>query len=138
MAKIEDNYPPFQSEDIETDRNVTINGTLTNSAVTTITDNLDLSGTLDVTGVTTLDSDATVAGDFSAAGTSDDPLIATDASADTLGFYGATPVVQASALTAEDATAVDSGDAGTDGVIEANRTRIGEIETILSDLGLTA
>jgi hypothetical protein len=55
---------------------------------------------------------------------------------DEVGFYGTAPTTQAAALTAADATAVDSGDAGTDGVIDNIRTRLGEIETALTALGL--
>jgi hypothetical protein len=40
------------------------------------------------------------------------------------------------ALTAENGGTVDSGDGTTDDVIEANRTRIGEIEAALEALGL--
>ena len=43
-----------------------------------------------------------------------------------------------SALTAEDSGTVNSGDSGTDDVIEANRTRIGEIEAALQAADLLA
>lgn len=55
-----------------------------------------------------------------------------------LGFYNATPVVQPTALTAADASAVNSGDATTDTVIGNMRTRINELETKLQSLGLLA
>lgn len=41
-----------------------------------------------------------------------------------------------SALTAEVAGAANSGDSGTDDIIEANRTRIGEIEAVLIANGM--
>ena len=53
-----------------------------------------------------------------------------------LSFYGKTPIVQATALTAVDASAVNSGDATTDAVINNMRTRINELETKLSAYGL--
>lgn len=53
-----------------------------------------------------------------------------------LGFYGATPVVRPAALTAADASAVNSGDATTDAVIGNLRTRVNELETNLKALGL--
>jgi hypothetical protein len=49
---------------------------------------------------------------------------------------GKKPFATAGALTAADAGAIDSGDSTTDDVITANRTRIGEIETVLQALGL--
>lgn len=58
-------------------------------------------------------------------------------SSNKVGFYGETPVVQASALTAKDTATVD-GTYGSEeqGVIDNNRTRIEEIETILTNLGI--
>jgi hypothetical protein len=53
-----------------------------------------------------------------------------------LGFYGATRITRPSALTAADSGTINSGDATTDGVIDNNRTRIGELETKLQALGL--
>lgn len=53
-----------------------------------------------------------------------------------VGFFGAEPVARPSALTASDATAINSGDAGTDDVIENLRTRVQELESKLQDLGL--
>lgn len=55
-----------------------------------------------------------------------------------IGFYGATPVVQQTALTAANASALNSGDATTDTVIGNMRTRINELETKLKNLGLLA
>jgi len=46
-----------------------------------------------------------------------------------LSFYGKTPIVQATALTVVDASAVNSGDATTDTVINNMRTRINELES---------
>lgn len=60
------------------------------------------------------------------------------AAGDKVGFLGATPVVQADVLTTADAGTADSGDATTDGVINNIRTRVGEIETVLTDLGFVA
>lgn len=53
-----------------------------------------------------------------------------------VGFFGATPVSQQSALTAQDSATVDST-YGTEesGVIQNNRTRIAEIESRLSSYG---
>lgn len=55
-----------------------------------------------------------------------------------IGFYGANPVVQPTALTAANASALNSGDATTDTVIANMRTRIGELESKLQSLGLLA
>ncbi len=55
-----------------------------------------------------------------------------------LGFFNATPVVQPTALTAANASALNTGDATSDTVIGNMRTRIGEIETKLKALGLLA
>jgi hypothetical protein len=56
-----------------------------------------------------------------------------------LGFYGATPVVQPTALTAEDSATVDATYGSEEsGVLTNVRTRVGEIETKLQALGLLA
>lgn len=55
-----------------------------------------------------------------------------------LGFYGVTPVVQPTALTAANAGTLNSGDATTDTIIGNMRTRINELETKLKALGLLA
>jgi len=56
-----------------------------------------------------------------------------------LAFYNATPVVQPTALTAEDATAINSTyDAVEEAVLNNVRTRLGEVETKLQALGLLA
>jgi len=73
--------------DVEVVGNLTVSGTLTTGA------------TVDGTGAVVL------ADDFSAAGTSKDPLIATDMSADKIGFFGATPVVQRTTYTQTFSTA---------------------------------
>lgn len=54
-----------------------------------------------------------------------------------VGFFGASPVAQQSALTAQDSATVDDT-YGTEesGVIQNNRTRIEELETAMSNLGL--
>ena len=54
----------------------------------------------------------------------------------TLGFFNTTPVVQASPLTAIDASAPNTGDVSTDNLIINMRTRINEIETLLTLYGL--
>lgn len=56
-----------------------------------------------------------------------------------VGFYGATPVAQASALTAADGGTVDTtwGQDEVD-VLDNVVTRLGEIETALTNLGLIA
>jgi len=70
-----------------------------NGGAAQIVGDLDITGTL-TTGATVSGSAAVVlADDFSAAGTSKDPLIATDMSADKIGFFGATPVVQRTTYT---------------------------------------
>lgn len=62
-----------------------------------------------------------------------------DSSASTLiGFYGATPVTKPTALTAANASALNTGDATSDTVIANMRTRINELETKLQALGLLA
>jgi hypothetical protein len=48
-----------------------------------------------------------------------------------VGFYGGTAVIRGTALTAADASAVNSGDATTDAVINNMRTRINEIDARL-------
>jgi hypothetical protein len=53
-----------------------------------------------------------------------------------MGFFGVAAVVRPTALTAADAGAINTGDAGTDTVIGNMRTRIGELETKLQALGL--
>ena len=54
-------------------------------------------------------------------------------------FYNKTPIVQPTALTGEDATAINSVyDAVEEAVLNNVRTRLGEIETKLKDLGLLA
>jgi len=53
-----------------------------------------------------------------------------------IGFFGVTPVARAAALTAADATAINTGDAGSDTAISNMRTRIGELETKLQAYGL--
>ena len=55
-----------------------------------------------------------------------------------IGFYNKTPVVQPTALTAADASALNTGDATSDTVIGNMRTRIGELETKLQSTGLLA
>lgn len=56
-----------------------------------------------------------------------------------MGFFGATPVTQPTALTAEDATVIDAT-YGTDeeNVINNLRTRVGELESKLQALGILA
>lgn len=54
------------------------------------------------------------------------------------GFYGTTPVAQGAALTTKNTDTAASGDATTDGIIDNNRDRIAEIETILANLGVNA
>lgn len=98
-------------------------------------------GTFAVGKAMTLDSngDATaVDGMDIALGTTTGTKIGT-AAAQKLGFFGADPVVQADALTAEDGGTVD-GTYGAEeqGVLSNAVTRIGEIETILVNLGLAA
>jgi len=53
-----------------------------------------------------------------------------------LAFFGNTPVVKPTALTAADNTAPNSGDAATDAVITNMRLRILQLETRLQSLGL--
>lgn len=53
-----------------------------------------------------------------------------------VGFFGATPVVKPTALTAANASALNTGDATSDTVIGNIRTRLGEVETKLVALGL--
>lgn len=53
-----------------------------------------------------------------------------------IGFFAATPVAKATALTAADAGALNTGDAGSDTVIGNIRTRLGELETKLQAYGL--
>lgn len=53
-----------------------------------------------------------------------------------IGFFGVTPVARPTALTAADASALNTGDATSDTVIGNMRTRIGELETKLQALGL--
>ena len=53
-----------------------------------------------------------------------------------IGFFGVPPVVRPTALTAADASALNTGDATSDAVIANMRTRIGELETKLQALGL--
>jgi len=55
-----------------------------------------------------------------------------------LSFYGVSPVVQQTALTAKDGGAINSGDAGTDVIIGNNRTRIEELKVALQNLGFIA
>lgn len=64
-------------------------------------------------------------------------LIQVDKAASKLGFFGvATLVVKPTALTAANASALNTGDATSDTVIGNMRTRIGELETKLVALGL--
>jgi len=57
----------------------------------------------------------------------------------TVGFYSATPVTQPAALTAADASAVDATYGAEEAAVIANlRTRLGELEGKLQDLGLLA
>ena len=53
-----------------------------------------------------------------------------------IGFFGVTPVARAAALTAANASALNTGDATSDTVIGNMRTRIGELETKLQAYGL--
>jgi len=53
-----------------------------------------------------------------------------------LAFYNSTPVSKATALTAVDAGALNTGDATSDAVIGNMRTRIGELESKLQAYGL--
>lgn len=56
-----------------------------------------------------------------------------------LAFYNSTPIVQPTALTAEDSTAIDSTyDSVEEAVLNNVRTRLGEVETKLQALGLLA
>lgn len=55
-----------------------------------------------------------------------------------VGFYGVAPTTQPAALTAADSSAVNSGDATTDAVINNIRTRVNEIESKQQSLGLLA
>lgn len=55
-----------------------------------------------------------------------------------VGFYGVTPVAQAAALSMEDTSNLDTGDATSDAVIDNMRIRIAELETIIRNLGLSA
>jgi hypothetical protein len=57
--------------------------------------------------------------------------IGSDGANPMLSFYGGTKVVRGAALTAADASAVNSGDATTDAVINNMRTRINELEARL-------
>jgi len=61
--------------------------------------------------------------------------LASSTTAAMIGFLGATPITRPAALTAADASAVNSSDATTDGVINNIRTRLGELE---DKLGHTA
>jgi len=54
----------------------------------------------------------------------------------TLGFYGVTPVVRPTAMTASGVYVLNTGDAGSDTEITLMRTRINELETKLKGLGL--
>lgn len=54
----------------------------------------------------------------------------------TVGFYGVAPTTRPTALTAANASALNTGDATSDTVIGNMRTRIGEIEAKLQALGL--
>lgn len=58
------------------------------------------------------------------------------ANATGIGFYGVTPVARATAPTAADASALNTGDATSDAVIGNMRTRLGEVITALQNLGL--
>ena len=61
------------------------------------------------------------------------------ASTQKLGFFGATPVVQASALTAADGATVDGTyGAQEQGVISNIRVRVGELSNIIKNLGFSA
>jgi len=53
-----------------------------------------------------------------------------------VGFYSTSPVAQADALTAADATALDGTVATNDTVTDNMRTRLNEIATALEALGL--
>ncbi len=53
-----------------------------------------------------------------------------------IGFFAVTPVARPTALTAADASALNTGDATSDTVIGNMRTRIGELESKLQALGL--
>jgi len=53
-----------------------------------------------------------------------------------VGFFGATPVAKAAALTAANASALNTGDATSDAVIGNMRTRIAELESKLQAYGL--
>lgn len=63
-------------------------------------------------------------------------IMATSGTAVQLGFFGVAPVVKPTALTAANAGAINSGDATTDAVISNMRTRIADLETKLTALGL--
>lgn len=55
-----------------------------------------------------------------------------------IGFFNHAAGAQGAAPTAEVAGSANSGDSGTDDIIEANRTRIGEVITFLQAVGLMA
>lgn len=55
-----------------------------------------------------------------------------------IGFYGEAPVAQASAFTATDPYAPNTGDVGTDTLISNLRTMIGELKTVITNLGFAA
>ena len=88
--------------------------------------------------------EATVKGRAAGAGTGEpDDLTATElaailATATSAAFFGSAPTTQPTALTAEDAGTINTGDATTDDVIENMRTRIADIEGKLQSLGLIA
>ena len=67
-----------------------------------------------------------------------DGLTIADAAGEKLAFFNTTPVVQPTALTAADATALDGTIATNDTVTDNIRTRVNELETKLKALGLIA
>ena len=91
---------------------------------------VNAAGDLDVLGAADIDGNTDIGGSLSIT----DHLVigsALDHNGNTVGFYSETPVVQASAMTAPDASAPDTGDAGTNALIINMRARINELEAML-------
>ena len=118
------------NSDVEIEGNLVVTGTVTSNA------------TVDGSGAVVL------ADDFSAAGTSKDPLIATDMSADKISFFGATLASQQSdsgALTVADGAGTNdgtigaiTGDASVIAAVQELAAKINALRTALRNLGLMA
>jgi hypothetical protein len=82
-----------------------------------ITGNWDVTGNVSATGAVTIGG-------------------ALDHNGTTVGFYAHAPVAKAAAPTAANAGTLNTGDATSDTIIGNIRTRLGEIEVALRNLGL--